>query len=225
MRTFERFTILYVEDDDGIRSINSRILKRMFREVYEAADGKEGYALYLQYRPHIVLTDIKMPKMDGIMLSKKIREEDTQTKIIVTTAFSDEEYLLEAVELNLERYLVKPLTKRNLLPALEKAVLSIQSDDRLYLSKEFYYDHHTEQFYFQDNVIVLNKKELLFLSLLAKNSGRVVSYLEIEQIVWEEEYMSLNSLRTTIGFLRKILPFNAVTNVSNMGYRLRVDKA
>ena len=197
----------------------------MFREVYEAADGAEGYSLYQKHKPDIVLTDIKMPKMDGIALSKKIREQDSDTKIIITTAFSDQEYLMDAVELKLERYLVKPLTKRNLIPALEKAVSSIEIEQRLIISKDFYYDYHTAQFYFEDKVIVMNKKELLFLSLLAKNSGRVVSYLEIEQVVWEDEYMSLNSLRTTIGFLRKKLPFNAISNVSNMGYRLNIDKA
>jgi len=224
MNKFEVFTILYIEDDAGIRSVNSRILKRMFQKVHEAADGKEGYELYLQHKPHIILTDIKMPRMDGIELSKKIRENDSKVKIIISTAFSDKDYLLAAVELNLERYLVKPLTKRNLIPALEKAILGIQSSSKLYISKDFYYNHNTELFYYQDNIIEMNKKELLFLSLLVKNDCRVVTYLEIEQVVWEHEYMSIHSLRTTIGFLRKKLPYNAISNVSNMGYRLRVDK-
>jgi len=224
MNKFKDFTILYVEDDDGIRAINLRILNRLFKKIFEARDGEEGFNLYINQKPDIVLTDIKMPKIDGIELAKKIRENDNETKIIITTAFSDEKYLLDAVELNLERYLVKPLTKRNLIPALEKAISTIYLEKKLNLDKNFYYDYNTNLFYFEDKEIEMTKKELLFLSLLIKNKDRIVTYVEIEQAVWGDEYMSMNSLRTTLGFLRKKLPFNIIGNVSNMGYKLKVQQ-
>ncbi len=223
MKKFKDFSLLYIEDDDGVRQVNLRILKRMFKEIYVAKDGEEGYKLYLEQRPHIIITDIKMPKMNGIELSKKIRIKDNKTKIIITTAFSDSKYLLDAVELNLERYLIKPLTKRNLLPALEKAISHIEMKNKLFLAKDFYYDYDTFLFYNNKEIIEMTKKELLFLSLLVKKRGRIVTYLEIEQEVWGDEYMSLNSLRTIIGFLRKKLPYNVIGNISNMGYRLKIE--
>lgn len=223
MDKFKDFSILYVEDDDGVRAINLRILKRMFKHTYEAKDGLEGYALYEQLNPDIILTDIKMPKMDGIKLAKKIRSNDDKTKIIITTAFSDEKYLLDAVELNVERYLVKPLTKRNLLPALQKAVSGLITENNIVLSKDFYYNLVTGLFYVEGKVIDMPKKELLFLKLLVEHRDRIVTYAEIERKIWGDEYMSLNSLRTTIGFLRKKMPFNAVQNISNMGYKLKID--
>jgi len=223
MDKFGDFTILYIEDDEGIRAVNLRILKRMFKEVYEASDGKEGYEIYLRKHPDIILSDIKMPNMDGIELAKKIRERDKKTKIIISTAFSDEKYLLDAVELGLERYIVKPLTKRNLLPALKKAVSNIDKDSRLSFSENFYYNEYNELFYENDRVIDMTKKELALMRLLVKNRGMIVSYSTIEHEVWEDEYMSLNSLRTTIGFLRKKLPKNIIKNVSNMGYKLEID--
>jgi DNA-binding response OmpR family regulator len=222
MNKFQDFSILYVEDDDGVRAINLRILKRLFKETFEARNGEEGFNLYLEKKPNIILTDIKMPKLNGIELAQKIRENDNETKIIISTAFSEAKYLLEAVELNLERYLIKPLTKRNLIPALEKAISSINVDKRLLLAEDFYYDYRTTLFYHKNKEIEMTKKELLFLSLLVKNKERIVTYAEIEQIVWGDEYMSLNSLRTTLGFLRKKLPFNVIGNVSNMGYKLKV---
>jgi len=222
MNKFQDFTILYVEDDDGIRNVNLRILKRLFKETFEARDGQEGFDLYLEKKPNIIMTDIKMPKLTGIELAKKIRKNDATTKIIITTAFSDQEYLLEAVELNLERYLVKPLTKRNLIPALEKAISNIILDKKLFLDRDFYYDFSTKLFYFENKEIEMTKKELLFLSLLIKNRGRIVTYNQIEQEVWENEYMSMNSLRTSLGFLRKKLPAKIISNVSNIGYKLKV---
>ncbi len=225
MEKFKNYTILYVEDDEGVRLINSRFLNRMFNELYLACDGEEAYNLYKKYHPDLILSDIKMPKLDGISLAKKIRKEDNTTKIIISSAFSDKQYLLDAIELNLEKYIIKPLTSRNLLPALTKAVddLEMQKDVTINLSDAFYYKVSTSLFYFQDNVIDLNKKELLFLKLLVINKNRVVLYEEIEQKVWENEYMSINSLRTTIGFLRKKIPFNCIKNISNMGYKLNLE--
>ncbi len=223
MGEFGDFTILYIEDDEGIRAVNLRILSRMFKEVYEASDGLEGYKIYLEKRPDIILSDIKMPNMDGIELSKKIREDDKKTKIIISTAFSDEKYLLDAVELGLERYIVKPLTKRNLIPALHKAISNITHENRLYFSDGFYYSHTNGLFYHDNIVIEMTKKELSLLRLLVKNRAIIVTYNMIEQEVWEDEYMSINSLRTTIGFLRKKLPKNIIKNISNMGYKLAID--
>ena len=225
MEKFKNYTILYIEDDEGVRTINSRFLNRMFNKLYEAKDGEEGLALYKKYHPDIILTDIQMPKMDGITLCKKIRKTDQTTKIIISTAFSDKDYLLEAIELRLEKYIIKPLTSRNLLPALTKAIEDIEKekDAKVVLAKNFYFINSTSLFYFKEEVLELNKKELLFLKLLVINKTRVVSYEEIEQYVWEDEYMSLNSLRTTIGFLRKKIPFNCIKNVSNMGYKLKIE--
>jgi len=223
MSKFKDFTILYIEDDDGVRGVNLRILKRMFKETYEASDGKSGFKEYIDKKPNIIITDIKMPLMDGIELTKKIRQNDNKTKIIITTAFSDSKYLLDAVELNIERYIVKPITKRNLMPALEKAISTIEIETRLYISKNFYFDYETELFYNNDEVVEMTKKELMFLKLLAMNKDHIVTYTQIEREVWEDEPMSLNSLRTNIGFLRKKIPFNAIGNVSNMGYKLKID--
>jgi len=226
MDAFKKYTILYIEDDEGVRTINSRFLTRMFDELYEAKDGQEGYELYLKYHPDIILTDIKMPRMDGITLSKKIRQTDNTTKIIISTAFSDKNYLMEAIELNLEKYIVKPITSRNLIPVLTKTVenLDAERDFKIDLDDNFYFDNSTSMFYFDDEIIDFTKKETSFLKLLVLNKNRVVSYEEIEQKVWDSEYMSLNSLRTTIGFLRKKIPFNCIKNISNMGYKLNLEK-
>lgn len=226
MENFKKYTVLYIEDDEGVRTINSRFLKRMFDKLYEAKDGEEGYELYKKFHPDIILTDIKMPKLDGISLAKRIRKDDENTKIIISTAFSDKEYLIEAIELKLEKYIIKPLTNRNLLPALTKAVeaLDKERDFTFYLDEDFYFDSNSSQFYLNNEVMDLTKKELNFLKLLILNKDRVVSYEEIEKFVWNDEYMSFNSLRTTIGFLRKKIPFNCIKNISNIGYKLNLDK-
>ena len=218
---YQDFSVLYIEDDDEVRDVIFSMLKRLFGDAYEAKDGIEGFKKYKEHRPDIVITDIKMPKLDGLNLSKKIRENDKKTKIIITTAFSDKEFLFNAIELNLERYLVKPLTRRNLLPAIEKAVNGIEK--KVFMSKDFYYDFSSAQFYYKDKIIDLTKKELLFLTLLVKNRGKIVKYEQIDSEVWDSGEMSLKSLRSIVTQIRKKTPFNAIENISNIGYKLRVE--
>ena len=105
------YKVLLVEDDlDVLQKVGLR-LKRYFKEVYEAKDGKQGLELYKAHKPHILFVDINLPKLSGIELLKIIREQDHTTKAVMLTAHSDVEFLLQASELKLTKYIVKPLTR------------------------------------------------------------------------------------------------------------------
>ena len=111
-------TLLYVEDDEIIRENAVEYLCDYFKEVYQAKDGLEALEVYGAKKPDIIITDIKMPRLDGLAMAKKIRREDKKTPIVITTAFTDTEYLMEAVELQLIKYIVKPITSKKLTEAL-----------------------------------------------------------------------------------------------------------
>ena len=81
--------LLYVEDDDNIRKVYERYLKRKVKNLLVAVDGQEGLDMYLKYKPDVILTDIKMPIMNGLEMSKKIRDLDNTIPIIVTTAHTE----------------------------------------------------------------------------------------------------------------------------------------
>jgi len=102
------FTILYVEDDANTRESISMILKPLFKEVYIAKDGIEGLELY-KNNPDIVLTDIKMPNMDGIEMSRKIKQKNPEQIILFFTAFDDKSYFLDAIDIGINGYVFKPL--------------------------------------------------------------------------------------------------------------------
>ena len=220
-KAFAHFRLLYVEDDAGIRAVNLRFLKRMFHTVYDATNGEDGYEKYVLHRPDIIITDLKMPVLDGISMVKRIRKDDTQTKIIITTAFTDEEQLIDAVELNIVRYVVKPLSQRNLLPALEKAIKELGHIRKLDLTESVSLDIERNVLMIKQQEHHLTKKEFLFLELLGNNPNRTVSYPEIEGYVWQEEVMSVQSLRTMVGSIRKKFDLERlIRNVSGLGYIL-----
>jgi serine phosphatase RsbU (regulator of sigma subunit) len=112
--------ILYVEDDEDIRSLMVQRLKRHVGELITAADGKQGLALFEQHRPDLVVTDVQMPEMDGLAMASAIKAINRDTPIIVTTAYSDAEYLLQAINTGIDGYVVKPIKIGLLLETLNK---------------------------------------------------------------------------------------------------------
>ncbi len=78
--------------------------------LYTAIDGQEGLELYKKFEPEIVITDIEMPKLNGLEMAKKIRKHSLSTQIIIITAYKKPEYLLDAVNLQLVQYLIKPIS-------------------------------------------------------------------------------------------------------------------
>lgn len=222
-KTFSNYSLLYVEDDEGVRNVNSRILKRMFKVVYEAVNGLDGIEKYEKNKPDIIITDIKMPLLDGISMVKKIREDDKKTRIIITTAFTEEGNLIDAVELDIVRYIVKPLNQRNLFPALEKAVEQSGDIFKVILNEKIILDLQNSVLVNDKEEFHLSKKELMFLELLSKNPTRAVKYEEIESYIWYDEPMSIYSLRTLVGNIRRKYKLESqIQNISGMGYKLDI---
>lgn len=218
----KNFTILYVEDDEMVRKSALEYLQRVAKEVLEAKDGKEAISMWKKYKPDIIITDISMPKLNGIDMASYIRANDKDVQIIIATAHSDTEYLLKAVELQLVKYIIKPITKEKLIVALEKSMELIEDKSKfnLSLSSTCQYNAY-EKVIIQDNKqIKLTKNELLFLDLLAHHSSRVVKYEEIENAIWAYEGMSQDAIRSLVRGLRKKVPDGVIENVSGIGYKI-----
>jgi len=113
-------SVLYVEDEEDIRSLLQRALTRKVKNLYVGIDGVDGFNLFEKHRPDIILTDIKMPKMNGINMAKRIKKIDKEVPIIVLSAHSETNYFLEAIESGISGYLLKPLDKQKLYDILEE---------------------------------------------------------------------------------------------------------
>lgn len=114
-------SILYVEDEKRIQEELKEVLEMFCDELHLADDGFQGLKLYENFSPDIVVTDIKMPIMNGIEMSQKIKTINAEAPIVFTTAFSDIDFFQEAIELQVEGYLLKPIN----LEFLEKKISAI----------------------------------------------------------------------------------------------------
>jgi len=117
------YKFLYVEDDETHREELKVFLKRRVGKLFLAADGREGLEIFKKEKPDIVISDLRMPNMDGIELSKEIRKIDKICPIVITTAFSDLETILEAVDIGIDKYVLKPINTKELVEALEEVAI------------------------------------------------------------------------------------------------------
>lgn len=102
-------TVLYVEDDEDARKLFTVFLKRITGVLITADDGKEGLAAYHAHHPHIIITDIQMPNMDGITMAREIRALNKSVPIIILTAFEEVDYLKSSINIGVDNYITKPV--------------------------------------------------------------------------------------------------------------------
>lgn len=214
------FTLLYVEDEEGIRNNITEILKHLFKEIFIAKNAKEAYSLYENHKPDLIITDIKMPNETGIELVKKIRKRDSKVRVIITSAHTDLEYMLEATELHLVKYIIKPITQIKLNEALEAFIKSYDTARVYNLAESWLFDESKSLIQSPLEEFKLTKKENQFLKLLIQKN-RIITYEEMENIIWTEEHiMTPNAMRLFIKNFRKKLPDNSLRNIQGTGYRL-----
>ena len=224
LKSLKPLTILYIEDEPLIRKNALEYLSRYCAKVYEAEDGENGYEVYKKERPNLIITDIKMPKLSGLALAEKIRQEDKNTPIIITTAHTDTEYLLKAVELQLVKYVVKPITSDKLKGALALACESLEENQKssiVYLDDSLYYDMLNQSLFRDKELIKLTHKEQLFFDFLLKHKSRAITYEEIESLIWTYDGMSIDALRSLVRSVRKKLGGDFISNISGIGYRFK----
>lgn len=211
------FKILYAEDEKGIQEEVKEILELLFYEVYMAKDGKEAYEIYKEKKPDLIITDIKMPRLTGIELAKYIRKIDDKTPIAITTAFTDVELMIQATELNLLKYIVKPVTKDKLSEIFKKFLEKINIKDEIKLNNEFTFFKKLSIIKQNETNHNLNQKEFTFLNHIL-NKKAIVTYEEIEYLLHIDSCENENAIRQFIKKLRKKLPLNYLKNIQNQGY-------
>jgi len=124
-------SLLLVEDDKVIRSIYEQILSKHINKIIIAVDGEDGYNKYLECKPDLILSDIKMPVMNGLDMVKKIRIDDKTQRIIIMSAYGESRFFLKAIEAGVKGFLVKPVETDQLLNVISEQANDILLEKRL----------------------------------------------------------------------------------------------
>lgn len=221
-----KYRILIVEDEPISLEMLSKTLKEDFN-VLTADNGKKGFELYKKFNPHIIISDLNMPIMNGIELIQKIRELDQNSKIIITTFKNDVQTLLQASELKLFKYLIKPIDFIALKNIIKESIEELNRFNTVALnliniSPTLIWKTSEFELFCNNQIVKLTPKEKKVLNLLLQKPNQVFTYNEIIYEVWEKnnEIGDRKTLKTMITSLRKKIEDVEINNVYGYGYKI-----
>jgi diguanylate cyclase (GGDEF)-like protein len=157
-------TVLYCEDEDDLRNVTGEVIKQFTKHVYLAENGKIGFDTFLKYQDEIdlIVTDVNMPELNGLEMARKIKEVNPNIPIIVATAFSNSSYLLEAIELGIDKYVLKPIDIKKLFSVMKQSLL-----------------YHELQDLYRDNLTHLSNRNALIKELKQVKSS-IIALMDID---------------------------------------------
>lgn len=154
---YQDVKVLFVEEEKFTREKLLRVLNRRFDNinVLVAIDEVEGFQLYQRYQPDLIICDIKMNRLSGIEMIKKIRTLNEQVQVIGTTTYDDHELLVQSMKNNVNHFIIKPIDLDQLLQAMQQSVYQLQLEKELAKQKKL-----TRAILdFQDNLIFIIKND------------------------------------------------------------------
>jgi len=225
----KELSILYVEDDASLREKTAIVFKNLFKDIDVAQDGLLGLELYTQYYEKekkyydIIVSDIQMPRLDGIGLTKEILKINKDQKIIIISAYNDKEYLIDLINLGVEAFMQKPLSSQNLLQVLYDVCTSFNIQNIMHLKDNYSYNFSISTLFFKDKKVEISDNEVKLLELLLKNQNQSFNSIEIFNYLYNnapEKEFSNDSIKSLVKRLRKKLPINIISNTQQLGYSI-----
>ena len=220
-------SILIAEDEDQLRGYFVEYLQIFFDTVYEARCGKEALEVYKQKKPDIIIADINMPNLDGLSMIEQIRKTDKKTKIIVVTAHSDKDKLLQAIELNLVKYIIKPVKSDELKELLFRVIEEMRSESgKIPLKENFCWDTNTKTLTREGEAVELKEKERRLLDFLFEHANQSVSNEDIYNHLFADrpnKEFSINAITSLVKRVRAKIPDKTITNIYGVGYKIHTD--
>lgn len=224
MGKLNSLTVLFVEDEKELRNALEGAIGDEFAKFIVARDGDDGLKKFKKFKPDIVITDILMPILDGLEMSKEIKKMSRETPIIVLSAFSEKERLLKAIDVGIDKYLIKPIDPDELMLSVNYIADELLSLDKVVeLGSGYQFDKNRKVLVKEGITIALTKKELLFISILVRNLGVFVLHEEIKKYVWTNKNVTDAAIRTFIKRVREKTGKEFIKNVPGLGYKINSD--
>jgi len=218
-------TILYIEDEDNIRDNITKTLQLICNKVFAVENADLALEVYKNNKIDIILSDINLPGMSGLEFTKMVRKDNRLIPIILLTAHTNTELLLEATRLRLIDYLTKPIDFEMLHDALKRAtkeillngtyLVNFENNTSYNINKKLLLDQNTGQ------EIKLTSSEIDLLEYMLNSKERVISNQELKSVLWRDEDLATDSaLKNLLNKLRSKIGKESISNISGIGYRL-----
>ena len=224
--------VLLVEDEIDALEILEFYLNTVFDEVSCASNGQEGLFLYEEAQKDnkcfdLVISDIKMPKKEGMTMIEDISKLNEDQKFIIVSAHKDEEFLFKSISLNVVSYFVKPLDIKKIMEILKKVKIKVleektnekKEDDIVLINNIFSYNKNNSSLFNKQEIINLSKKEILLIEALLLNIKIIKTKENLKEFVWKDNKSSDATLRTLIKRVKdKIKDDDFIVSKKGLGY-------
>ncbi|MDP3464887.1 MAG: response regulator [Sulfuricurvum sp.] len=224
MFTSQNLTLLCINGDVQTREKNTLFMRKNELRVFTANNTIRAYDLYQTHKIDLIIIDIPLPDENGLDFIRHLRQLEIDTPVIITTASTDKEILIDAINLDISRYLIKPFDNTELLDAIQvtaKKLFNVHGSTFLKLHHGFSYDTINKSVNRPDGSIIhLSKKEYLLLELLLENKRKIIPYETIESTIWHSSTMSIDTLRTLVRAIRKKTYPGIIINNNAIGYKI-----
>ena len=226
----KNYKILYCEDNKDLTVTFSLLLKEVTNNIIYAKDGIEGLELYKKEKPDIIITDINMPRKDGIEMIKDIRKLDSQIPIGIITAQEDQSNLVSAIELGVKRFLFKPVRKKTLVSVIKDIVFELE-DKRL--ADEYRAKQEIEKLNKNTKNVISQFSEVFIEPIMIIQNGKIkhlnkafekiLDIKDIELLLQDSRYFD-NLLEKKEGFCSSLNKFNEENHYKNKISIIKNDK-
>ncbi len=217
-----RMKVVLVEDEPRLAGLLKEAIGDYFERFVVAYDGIEGVAKIRDIKPDVLITDITMPKMNGLEMTGVVKKEFPDLPVVILSAYSDKEKLLGAIDAGVVKYFIKPFDPEELLTYLCSLAKTLKKRSLIALKEPFAYDLQSEQLFKNGILIHLSQRESRFIAQLLHSPNNYLSNEAIKERLWEDENVSDERLRTFIRRVRKKSDKSLIENISGQGYVLRV---
>lgn len=224
---------MYVEDNISVRETTIFIFQDLFKEVIVSVDGLDGLSKYNEYKTlrgeyiDIVISDIHMPKMNGITLSKEIFKINSNQKIIIVSGYSESEYFIELIKIGVSGFIKKPISSTEIFDILYEVSTQISSDKEFNRFIEFAeslkWDNKFKVLFNNENKINLTTNEISLMNLFINNFNKKFTDLDIFNYIYydyPEKEFSSDVIKGLLKRLRKKIPKNLIQNNPKIGYHI-----
>lgn len=220
-------SLLLVEDDISLLEELRLFLSDFFDTIETATDAETAYNKFMASTYDLVITDIQLPRQNGLMLVEKIKKKIPSQTVIVISAYKEIDYFLKSIELGIYSFLVKPFDSQQLINTMIKVTSHLKHQQNheersvIRLTEDIIFDTKTKALHVKGSLQELTEKEELLLTLLAKNINNFVGNEQITQEVWHNTDVNNSTLRALIKRVRDKLCYeDSIANLTNRGYKL-----
>lgn len=231
--------VLVVDDELSIATLLQYNLQQAGFQVMTAQDGEEGYYMAVEEQPDLIVLDLMLPKMDGIEVCKRLRQQKVMTPILMLTAKDDEFDKVLGLELGADDYMTKPFSPREVVARVKailrraqlstpKAIVEEEGERIIIGDLEILSEQY--EAYFLGERLDLTPKEFELMLYLAKHKGRVLTRDQLLSAVWNYDFAGdTRIVDVHISHLREKIEKNSrkplyIKTIRGLGYKLEEPK-